>query len=67
MIVPKADICAPTKSLAIFDGAAFFEKTLAYGIAHGILSEEKLDAIQNDAPKGMVQIARYFGSEFLRP
>jgi len=31
------------------------------------LDSAKLAAIQTDAPKGMVQIARYFGSEFLRP
>jgi hypothetical protein len=36
-------------------------------VQHGILDQAKLDAIQTDAPKGMVQIARYFGSEFLRP
>jgi len=36
-------------------------------VQHGVLDQAKLDAIQTDAPKGMVQIARYFGSEFLRP
>jgi hypothetical protein len=40
---------------------------LAFGVQHGVLDQAKLDAIQTDAPKGMVQIARYFGSEFLRP
>ena len=54
-------------SIALHDGRPFFEKTLAYGIAHGLLSQDKLDAINADAPKGMVQIARYFGTEFLRP
>jgi hypothetical protein len=56
-----------TQSIAIFDDRPFFEKALAYGVQHGILDQAKLDAIQTDAPKGMVQIARYFGSEFLRP
>ncbi len=56
-----------TQSIAIFDNRPFFEKALAYGVQHGILDQAKLDAIQTDAPKGMVQIARYFGSEFLRP
>jgi hypothetical protein len=32
-----------------------------------LIDQAKLDAIQTEAPKGMVQIARYFGSEFLRP
>ena len=53
--------------VAMFDGRAFFEKALVFGVQHGILDQTRLDAIANDAPKGMVQIARYFGSEFLRP
>ena len=65
--MPHADSPAPAHSLSLFDNSAFFEKALAFGIAHGILTAEKLDAIETDAPKGMVQIARYFGSEFLRP
>ncbi len=56
-----------THSVSLFDRSAFFEKALAYGLAQNLISTEKLDAIQTDAPKGMVQIARYFGSEFLRP
>ena len=54
-------------SIALHDGRPFFEKALAYGIAHGLLGPDKLEAINTDAPKGMVQIARYFGTEFLRP
>jgi hypothetical protein len=54
-------------SIAVFDARPFFEKALAHGIAHGLLDDAKLDAIATEAPKGMVQIARYFGSEFLRP
>jgi hypothetical protein len=53
--------------VALFDERPFFEKAVAYGVQHGVLDQAKLDAIQTDAPKGMVQIARYFGSEFLRP
>jgi hypothetical protein len=53
--------------VALFDDRPFFEKVLAYGVQHGILDQAKLDTIATDAPKGMVQIARYFGSEFLRP
>ena len=54
-------------SVALHDGRPFFEKVLAYGIAHGLLGADKLNAINADAPKGMVQIARYFGTEYLRP
>jgi hypothetical protein len=56
-----------TSSIAVFDGRPFFEKALKFGVQHGILDNTKLEAIQTDAPKGMVQIARYFGNEFLRP
>ena len=53
--------------MALHDSRAFFEKALAHGLQHGILDAATLDAIHAEAPKGMVQIARYFGSEFLRP
>jgi hypothetical protein len=54
-------------AIAVFDGRPFFEKALLYGVQHGLIDSAKLDAIREEAPKGMVQIARYFGSEFLRP
>ncbi|SEQ34637.1 hypothetical protein [Giesbergeria anulus] len=58
----------PTASaLSLHDARPFFEKALAYGVQHGLLSAAKLDAICTEAPKGMVQIARYFGNENLRP
>jgi hypothetical protein len=54
-------------TVSLYDARPFFEKALVYGVHSGIIDQEKLDAISADAPKGMVQIARYFGSEFLRP
>ena len=54
-------------AIAVYDERPFFEKALVYGVAHGILSAEKIDSMLNDGPKGLVQIARYFGTEFLRP
>lgn len=54
-------------SVAVYDERPFFEKALQYGVQKGIIDSLKLDAICAEAPKGMVQIARYFGSEFLRP
>ncbi len=54
-------------SVSIYDARPFFEKALQYGVQTGIIDRQKLDAICADAPKGMVQIARYFGTEFLRP
>ena len=55
------------QSVSLFDARPFFEKALAYGVQHGIIDQAKIEAICQEAPKGMVQIARYFGTEFLRP
>ncbi len=54
-------------SISLYDSRPFFEKALQYGVQHGIIPSAKLEAIESEAPKGMVQIARYFGSEYLRP
>jgi hypothetical protein len=56
-----------TQSISLFDARPFFEKALAYGVQHGLITQAKLDSMGVEAPKGMVQIARYFGTEFLRP
>ena len=56
-----------SSALQLHDARPFFEKALAHGVQRGIIGAERLAAIHADAPKGMVQIARYFGSEFLRP
>jgi hypothetical protein len=44
-------------TVSVYDARPFFEKALQYGLAHGIINAAKLDAIRQDAPKGMVQIA----------
>ena len=54
-------------TLSVYDARPFFEKALQFGVQNGIIDQAKLDAICAEAPKGMVQIARYFGSEYLRP
>lgn len=54
-------------AVSLYDARPFFEKALQHGVQHGILGLEKIEAMRADAPKGMVQIARYFGNEFLRP
>ena len=54
-------------AVSIYDARPFFEKALRFGIQSRIIDRQKIDAICSDAPKGMVQIARYFGNEFLRP
>jgi len=58
---------SPASGMALFDERPFFEKALAYGVAHGLIHAERIEALRTEAPKGMVQIARYFGTEFLRP
>ncbi|MDX9914203.1 MAG: hypothetical protein RBS77_06510, partial [Candidatus Moranbacteria bacterium] len=55
------------QALALHDARSFFERALVHGADHGILNADKLAVLHAEAPKGMVQIARYFGSEFLRP
>ncbi len=67
MSKPESPTSSAAQHVALFDARPFFEKALAYGLQHGIIDQAKLDAIRTDAPKGMVQIARYFGSEYLRP
>ena len=62
-----SDSAMPAQALQLHDARPFFEKALVHGVQHSILDAARLDAIHADAPKGMVQIARYFGSEFLRP
>ncbi|HEX5286689.1 MAG TPA: hypothetical protein VFW43_07225, partial [Polaromonas sp.] len=54
-------------SISLYDARPFFEKALQFGVQNGIIDSQKLDSICTEAPKGMVQIARYFGNEFLRP
>lgn len=54
-------------AVSLYDARPFFEKALRFGIDNGIIDSRQIDAIRADAPKGMVQIARYFGNEFLRP
>ena len=55
------------QQLAVFDDRPFFERALAFGARNGILSEERIASIAEDGPKGMVQIAEYFGTQYLRP
>ena len=53
--------------VAVFDTQPFFEKALVYGVQNGIINQDRVVHILNDAPKGMLQIAEYFGTQYLRP
>lgn len=57
----------PVHAVSLFDARPFFEKALIYGQQHGLIDAARREAMAQEAPKGMVQIARYFGSEYLRP
>lgn len=63
------DLASPAASqaLQLHDARPFLDKVLVHGVARGIIGRERLEAIHLEAPKGIVQIARHFGSEFLRP
>nr|MDP2190590.1 hypothetical protein [Rhodoferax sp.] len=65
--MPTRNASPSPSTVSLYDTRAFFEKALLFGVQNGIIDQQKLDAIYSDAPKGMVQIARYFGTEFLRP
>ena len=53
--------------LTAFDGRPFFDKALHHGVKQGIISTTRLNAIEADFAKGIVQIANYFGTAYLRP
>ncbi|WP_288842257.1 hypothetical protein [uncultured Deefgea sp.] len=54
-------------TVTTFDSRRFFDKAFVYGVQHGIISAERQTMIQADLAKGMVQIANYFGTAYLRP
>ncbi|MCX7206302.1 MAG: hypothetical protein NT086_10055 [Proteobacteria bacterium] len=54
-------------TLSTFDSRRYFDKALSHGIAQGLISPERLQTIQADLAKGIVQIANYFGTAYLRP
>ncbi len=54
-------------SLATFDNRPFFDKALHYGVAQGIITPARLQSLQEDFSKGIVQIANFFGTAYLRP
>jgi hypothetical protein len=53
-------------ALTPFEDRPFFEKALRFGVAQGIITLDKINAINLEAPKGLVQIATAFGSPYLR-
>ncbi len=55
------------QALAIYDDRPFFETALRHGVRNAIITRAKIEAINAEAPKGLVQIAEAFGTKYLRP
>lgn len=55
------------QAIALYDDRPFFETALRHGLRFAIITRAKIDAIEAEAPKGLVQIADTFGSKYLRP
>ncbi|PKO73540.1 MAG: hypothetical protein CVU23_02120 [Betaproteobacteria bacterium HGW-Betaproteobacteria-17] len=54
-------------ALTTFDNRPFFDKALRYGVAHDLIPPERLQNLQEEFTKGIVQIANFFGTAHLRP
>ncbi|KVW94329.1 hypothetical protein [Thiobacillus denitrificans] len=54
-------------ALAPFDNRPFFDKALRYGVAQDIITPGRLQSLQEEFSKGIVQIAHFFGTAHLRP
>ena len=55
------------KQLTPHDNRPFFEKALSYGVQQNIIPTSRVDEILGSGPKGIVQIAKVFGTPNLRP
>lgn len=55
------------QQVAVLDDRPFFEKALIYGVRNRLIDQAKINNILNEAPKGMLQIAEFFGTQYLRP
>jgi hypothetical protein len=54
-------------ALATVDSRPFFAQALRYGVDEDIITPERMQTLQNEFAKGIVQIAHYFGTAHLRP
>ncbi|MBT9567310.1 MAG: hypothetical protein IV085_03325 [Thiobacillus sp.] len=54
-------------SLATFDDRPYFDKALHYAVKQNTLSSDRLETLKAEFAKGIVQIANYFGTAYLRP
>jgi hypothetical protein len=54
-------------ALTTFDNRPFFDKALRYGVAQDLIPPGRLQSLQEEFSKGIVQIANFFGTAHLRP
>ena len=54
-------------AIALYDDRPFFETALRHGVRFAIITKAKIEVMEKEAPKGLVQIAAAFGTEYLRP
>lgn len=52
-------------AITLSDERPYFEQALQYGTQRALLSSSRLQALEEEAAKGMVQIAATFGSQYL--
>lgn len=55
----------PSYALTISDDRPYFEQALQHGTRRAVLSNARLQTLEEEAAKGMVQIAATFGSKYL--
>ncbi|MBW8305517.1 MAG: hypothetical protein K0M46_01385 [Thiobacillus sp.] len=54
-------------ALTTFDNRPFFDKALRYGVAQDLIPPGRLQSLQEEFSKGIIQIANFFGTAHLRP
>ncbi|HEY9098633.1 MAG TPA: hypothetical protein VIN38_07175 [Thiobacillus sp.] len=54
-------------TLAAFDDRPFFDKALQHGVKQKLIPSDRLSSLQDEFTKGIIQIANFFGTAYLRP
>lgn len=57
----------PAAALSVRNARPFFELALVHGVRSGLIGPDRLAAMRAEGAKGVVQIAHYFATEYLRP
>ncbi len=54
-------------TLTAFDDRPFFDKALQHGVNQKLIPPDRLNSLQDEFTKGIIQIANFFGTAYLRP